>query len=243
MAAEPHELLDDAGDGPFGPADPAATPITRTPRSRRSERAPKAAAQPDDDPGQTAERPPDTGKKRSRSGTTRAERKARARRSLASGVSTVLGFAADVATRAFPAQVPTARALGFVAPAAGHAVDQVVAGTIIDRALQPVAAKGDKVKTLGNIFALPAMVFAVSNRPELYPALLPMMREAVMANIVATGPVLVEKKKQDAEAARVLQEMAAEGMLPLDEHGQPPSIDQLVEWIFAPVPTAEPPAP
>jgi hypothetical protein len=97
------------------------------------------------------------------------------------------------------------RALVFSAAATGEAIDEVVAGTIVDRvALQPFAKAADKWERLGGVLSFPVLFALVSARPNLLPILEDDLREAVLDVIVASIPTMIKKKERETKAIAAL---------------------------------------
>lgn len=250
MAAEPSDLLQDQGDDPgrtLGDAPgagPVADLVDRVTggRGRKKKTADEPPAAPVDERLGAEQTPPKT---RRRSGTTGAERARRAkdaaaRKSVAGGFAAIYGQLGALALNAGdPELVPFGRAMQVNAPVAGRAFDELVKGTAVDRVLQPVADRGDEVRNFANAVLFPGLILAMTKRPELAPTLEPMAYSLFASNIVAMGPVVAEKKKQDQAAAKVLREMATEGMLPTGPNGEAPSLRELFEMLFAPTPEME----
>lgn len=69
------------------------------------------------------------------------------------------------------ADPPVGRAIQWEAPLAAEKLDALVAGTVVDRLLQPVARAGATAKELGAVLALPLLVALIERRPELAPYL------------------------------------------------------------------------
>lgn len=250
-------VVDDDADGPFADAPPqigAAGKATRAKkatkrlsrpelRARREAREAAAAAAAESSTAGagaagTSERRPAVGRSSSRrSGTPKRE-------SLADGAAFIYGSVFGQLLAATPSPLaPAGRAMQLNAPVVGAALDDLVEGTFIDRKLQPVAQRGDKLKALADAATLPLLALLLGTRPEMYPTLAPVLRATLESNIVALGPQLVKKKKRDNEVAKVMKDLADEGMLPINEAGEPPTIDDLVYLIFGPPPAAEAPQP
>lgn len=240
MAAEPADLTTDDAAGPYAPiAEPA--PAVRKRRRIVGLAIDKPAADPPPaaEPGvpqTTRERRPQT--RRTEPKTTPGRRK-----SLASSFAAIYGGAGSLAERSGDMRMlPTARVLQWNAPVAGEAFDDLISGTIIDKALQPLARKGDKVQKVTNVVGLPMIVYAITNRPELWPVLEPMARQMFYENLAAMGPVIAAKKKRDAQVGKIVTELVEEGMLGRNEDGSMPTPDDLFAMLFAPPPgvTEEP---
>lgn len=240
-AAVPVIGPDDDPDG-TGPFEPTIVPPPAKPKRVRKSRAkvsPVPTAEPD--AGATSERRPAVGRRPS--SPRRGTASTRGRESIADGAAFVYGSLLGQALEATGGPLtPAGRAMQLNAPAFGAAMDDFLAGSVVDRRLQPLAKRGDKLKVLKDTAALPLMAAFLAINPAMYTALRPVLRSVMEANITALGPQLVKKKKHDDDVARTMRELANEGMLPVDEQGQPPTLDDLVDMLFAPVPGPPPAA-
>jgi hypothetical protein len=122
---------------------------------------------------------------------------------------------------------PLGRALAFEAPVAGKAVDQALAGGMVDRlALQPLARSEEKWKSLGSVLTVPICVALLCAQPQLNPLVYPILRQAIRPLI---GDTLREMRRLAEEDARLNDELAdlasadpfiaglmAEGLDPVD---------------------------
>lgn len=94
--------------------------------------------------------------------------------------------------------VPLSRALVFSAPATGQAVDELVAGTVVDRlVVQRVATVSDKWERLGGVIAFPILVAVISKNNALFPVLEDELREATMDVLIANIPTMEKKKARE----------------------------------------------
>lgn len=87
-------------------------------------------------------------------------------------------------------------ALQFEAPLAGEKLDQMIAGTPLDRIAQPIARAGKAGKDLGAVLALPILVALI----ERYPALYPVLREPVLKPMVVEMAIDLEEMGQRSKA-------------------------------------------
>lgn len=234
---------DEAGAGPFDP--PQLVPAAKPKRVRKSRAKGAAKAAPGapvpvptgDDAG-TGERRPAVGRRPSQ----RTSSGAGKRESIADGASFLYNGAGQLAEATGGPATFAGRAMQMNAPAFGDAIDELLAGTFIDKKLQPLAQRGDKLRALKDIAGLPILALAIGiGGPGAYMALRPMLKAAVSSNITLLGPQLVKKKRNDDAQAKIMRELVAEGMLPEGPDGQVPTIDDLVDMLFEPPP--EPPTP
>ena len=99
------------------------------------------------------------------------------------------------------------RALVFSAPAAGQAIDEVVAGTIVDRVVQPFAKAADKWDRLGGVLSFPILFAIVSAKPDMLPMLEEDLREATIDVLIASIPTLIKKKEREKKAFDALAKL------------------------------------
>ena len=97
---------------------------------------------------------------------------------------------------------PTGRAFSFSAPATGAAVDELVAGTVVDRlVIQKFAGAADKWERVGGVIAFPVLVAVVSRNPALFAPLENQLRSALVDVITASIPALEKKAAKERKAA------------------------------------------
>jgi hypothetical protein len=121
--------------------------------------------------------------------------------------------------------VPVARVLQMQAPVAGVVVDDLVKGTPIDRLLQPLARAGERGEKAVALLGPPILVAMITARPEMYPALRPMLKMALVSWVTVSGPAV---KKAQADAAR------------LEEEFGDVDLDSIIDQIFADLPAGVP---
>jgi hypothetical protein len=120
----------------------------------------------------------------------------RRRTSVANLVSAAWGVAGQLAGDM--AMRPTAAVLTYQAPVAGALVDGMVKGTLIDRALQPLARMGDGGEALFALLAPPILVTAISRDPQgMGPRLMPLLRRALVSWADIAGPEIVKMQKRE----------------------------------------------
>jgi len=104
--------------------------------------------------------------------------------------------------------MPLSRALIFSAPATGQAVDEFVAGTVVDRVIvQRVAVVSEKWERLGGVIAFPVLIAIVSHNPALYPALEGELRDATLDVLIANIPTLEKQKARENKAIAALRKL------------------------------------
>lgn len=124
-------------------------------------------------------------------------------------------------------QPPVGAALSFEATAAGIALDQALAGTVVDRVLlqRAVKAKG-KWESAGSVLAFPVLVALVSQRPVLYPALEPYMRTCLEDILITSLPAMKKRQERQRKAAVALAEI--KGLDPILAESEDPVGDILL---------------
>jgi len=101
--------------------------------------------------------------------------------------------------------MPMAKALAFSAPATGQAVDELVAGTYVDKMIvQRFAGVSDKWERLGGVIAFPILVAVISKNPALFPVLEDELREATLDVVIANIPSLEKQKARENKAVAAL---------------------------------------
>lgn len=124
--------------------------------------------------------------------------------SAANALSDNIGRAARMFGTINPAM---GRALVFSAPATGQAIDEVVAGTIVDRVVQPFAKAADKWDQLGGVLSFPILFAIVSARPDMMKVLEPDLRESVIDVLIGSIPTLIKQKEREAKAFDALEKL------------------------------------
>lgn len=155
-----------------------------------------------------------TGRKPKARKTSKAAKKPAATKSVTPGkkriaagdsIGTVLGMVAQVVVRV---DAPTGRALALSSTATGEAVDQLVAGTIVDRlVIQKFAGAADKWEKVGGVIAFPVLVAVVSRNPALFDPLEGQLRSAALDVITASVPSLEKQKKREKMAVDALRRL------------------------------------
>ncbi len=131
------------------------------------------------------------------------------------------------------ADIPVGNCLQFQAPVVGSIIDDAIAGTALDKLVQPLAANGEKVKTISSVLALPVLVGVLERNPAAAPMLEPLLRMAIADHLVAMAPVIKEQKKREAEYQKAVQELGVD----IEADGDP--IEVILQSIF-PAPQEEP---
>ena len=102
---------------------------------------------------------------------------------------------------------PVGRCFQLEAPLAGAKIDEAIAGTFIDRLLQPLFRKSDDIEGLGAVLGLPILVGIYERRPEMAPVLEPMMVEVVGTVLEQVAPLMRKERTKQRRTAKSLAEM------------------------------------
>ncbi|MBU6429194.1 MAG: hypothetical protein KGR26_09310 [Cyanobacteria bacterium REEB65] len=123
----------------------------------------------------------------------------------AESISQALAGIGNVIARSDP---PTGRALAFSAPATGAAIDELVAGTFVDRlVVQKVVGVADKWERVGGVIAFPVLVAVISRKPALFDPLEGYLRDATTEVLIASVPSLAKKKAREQKAVDALRQL------------------------------------
>jgi len=207
----PNDDLDEVGTEPLPmddpePEEPAAEPVDdqakkragwREAQRRRRERA-KAKTEPGADPD--AEQPEHFTDPAPKRPVGRPPKRNRTRVPLTSLLETTLG-GASTGLIMTGRDVPVGMAIGFEAPVAAEKLDAIIAGTMLDRLLQPIARAGASAKDFGAVLALPILVGLIERRPYLYEPLKPLIIP-VVTNVALDLAELQERNKERLSAAQ-----------------------------------------
>ena len=100
------------------------------------------------------------------------------------------------------------RVLRVQAPRAGEVLDRLTRNTVIDRALQPIAERVEDASELGNLFALPALIFVYERNPTPFVEL--MLREQLKQHLIAMVPLMKRQRAEEQQYAALVEEMGLE---------------------------------
>jgi hypothetical protein len=112
-----------------------------------------------------------------------------------------------VARLAQPLSLPMARCLQVQSPVAGLILEDIVAGTVVDRVLQPVARAEEKAEKVLALIAPPILVLAIEASQQLPPKqmvmrqalLMPMLKESLRVWLQVAGPKVEQAARKEAE--------------------------------------------
>lgn len=102
-----------------------------------------------------------------------------------------------------PEAIPVARVLDLQAPVAGIIGEELLAGTLVDRILQPLARGGRKAELATALIGPPMLVGIMTARPELHPVLRPVLKMTMMSWMELSEPAMRKvQKRQEAWAEK-----------------------------------------
>ena len=139
-----------------------------------------------------------------------AEPKPAKAKKRAARVSTARGFSAAwkrVGTMLVVsgADVPVGRALIYQSPRAGEMLDNLVADTFVDKAIQPLARKGEALAELGSLVMLPVLVGMYERTGS--PLIEQMLREVMREHLTAMLPLIAAQRKEEEKNAQLVRDM------------------------------------
>lgn len=159
------------------------------------------------------------------------ERKPRVRRLSTEGIWTTAWTAGGMALCRSGADIPVGNCLQFQAPIVGEILDQAVAGTVLDKLLQPIAGGGERLKKVTSVLAMPILVGALERSPGAAPVLEPLLRQAIREHLVAMAPVIKARQKAEEQYKKALVDLGMDA-------GDDP-IDSVIDAIFPHLVNAE----
>jgi hypothetical protein len=112
-----------------------------------------------------------------------------------------------VARFAAPLSLPMSRCLQVQSPVAGMILEEIVAGTMADRVLQPIARAEEKAEKVLALIGPPVLVLAIEASQMLPPEqmlmrqaiLMPMLKESLRIWLQVAGPKVEEAARREAE--------------------------------------------
>jgi hypothetical protein len=136
----------------------------------------------------------------------RTGRRVSAADTIADGWAALGGVAIRTGTHA-----PLGRCLQWQAPMAGEMLDEVVAGTIVDKiALQKVAKGRHKFDVLGAVIGPPLLVMAIERNPQNAPSLMPLLASSIRHSLPHMVPAIKKAKAKEAKIAEATAELFAD---------------------------------
>lgn len=126
---------------------------------------------------------------------------------------------------------PVGRILQLEAPLAAKEIDNAIAGTFLDKILQPIFKSASQLETVGAVVALPIMVGLYERKPALAPLLESQMKETLVSVMLDVVPIMNKQKAKFRRTARQLSDMHEAFGIPLkDEQGK--KVDP-ADWLFS----------
>ena len=106
-----------------------------------------------------------------------------------------------------PLSMPMSRCLQVQSPVAGMLLEDIVAGTVVDRVLQPVARAEQKTEKALALIGPPVLVLALEQTQFMEPQqaamrqaiIVPMLRESLRIWLQVAGPKVEEAARREAE--------------------------------------------
>ena len=157
------------------------------------------------------------------------------RRSLAKGGAWIWSAASVIP--ASQGNWPAARVMEMQADATGLRLDQCIAGSKIDRMVQPWLGDVDRWGELGKMVVLPALITMHAHAPT--PMSMRMLREVVASNMQSMADALVVAQEEAAELAAACSKLETVGLL---TPGDPDPVGTFISMLLAP-PEQAPPQP
>ena len=103
---------------------------------------------------------------------------------------------------------PVGRCLQLEAPLIGIQIDKVIAGTFIDKLLQPLFSKGELLEELSAVLALPVLIGLLERKPEWTQILLEPISQSLGKVLEETAPLIRKKKTAQRRYARSLSDIS-----------------------------------
>lgn len=124
---------------------------------------------------------------------------------------------------------PVGRALVYQSPRAGEIFDRAIADTFVDKAIQPLAKKGEAIAEVASLAMMPILVGMYERTGA--PAIEQMLRAVMVEHLEAMLPIIKAQREVEARHAQLVRDM---GLDPGDD-----AIGAVLREMFAPVSGAE----
>ena len=166
----------------------------------------------------------------------KAEKPIVAKKKRAARVSTSAGFSAlyrrigDLLISS-GVDVPVGRSLVYQSPRAGEIFDRAIADTFVDKAIQPLAKKGEAIAEVASLAMMPILVGMYERTGS--PAIEQMLRAVMTEHLEAMLPIIKAQREVEARHAQMVRDM---GLDPGDD-----AIGAVLREMFAPPSGAENP--
>lgn len=99
------------------------------------------------------------------------------------------------------------RCMVYQSPVAGDVLERLTKGTIIDRILQPLAAKSAELETASALFMLPVLLGMLERNPAAEAVLVPMIQDVLRVHLVAMVPIVKRQRKEQEELADAVRDL------------------------------------
>ena len=103
---------------------------------------------------------------------------------------------AGMALMRSPSAIPTARVLQYQAPVAGVIADDIFAGTVVDRLLQPLARAGERGEKVAALIGPPLVIEITRRYPQLAPTTRPIFEMLMLSWVDIAGPAMVKVQQR-----------------------------------------------
>jgi hypothetical protein len=103
---------------------------------------------------------------------------------------------------------PVGRCLQLEAPLLGQKIDAVIAGTFLDRLLQPLFKSSEAFEDLGALLALPALVGLMERKPEWTPILMEPLSQSLGSVLEQAAPLIRKRKTKQRSYARSMSDIS-----------------------------------
>lgn len=159
-----------------------------------------------------------------------AKKKRTARISTAAGFSALYRRIGDLLISS-GVDVPVGRSLVYQSPRAGEIFDRAIADTFVDKAIQPLAKKGEAIAEVASLAMMPVLVGMYERTGS--PAIEQMLRAVMVEHLEAMLPIIKAQREVEARHAQLVRDM---GLDPGDD-----AIGAVLREMFAPASGADQP--
>lgn len=131
--------------------------------------------------------------------------------------------------------IPVGRVLQFQAPVAGSRIDEIIAGSWLDKMLQPIVRYQDKAEGAASLLLLPLLVGAYERAPQLagFPMFEQILRKTVETSLLDMAPILKKQAADKKRAARTVSDLSGLGAeLGLDGEAMQDPVGAIIGGFF-----------
>jgi hypothetical protein len=132
---------------------------------------------------------------------------------------------------------PVGRTLQLEAPLIGQQIDKVIAGTFLDKLLQPLFSKGEMLEELAAVLTLPILIGTLERKPEWAPLLMEPIAQSLTKVLEETAPLIRKKNTATRRTAKTMTDLGDAFDIP---RGADPVDTILRGFIFQDIPQPEP---